>query len=352
MKKKYQYGKNTSHYKMPSYGKGDIINPDLEFAKLQSIENQILAGTKGIKCCVFEDGNYTIVKESESSYKVLLNGTGRKKAACGIVNGIYFEESGRMSWDGLKIGHVNYLYISGTINLFEKKNAYRTFSSTFRRDLPKTTCLMATVDLREGKEEVNTKPFGKVSSMDVVLHTYSKENPHGENLLQNEVTISQKLNFKIGKKNTSNDSIIIIKDKRDSKVPVIDSNSEIILKDKRSKIQLSEDGNSSLNTDNKSIVGAINELASMSKRDSSVVGENYKTKIINFKTSDKGVKLEIEEGEIVFVQVQQRFIDGIKNTGNIAIGYQEDGIVESKNEFIVHIENDEEVAMKAIVYYR
>jgi hypothetical protein len=374
MNKKYQYGKNTAHYKMPSYGKGDIISPELEFDKLQSIENQLLAGTKGIKCCVFEDGNYILRKESETKYKVLLTGTGRKKAACGIVNGIYFEESSKLSWGDLKVGYVNYLYISGTIRLFEKKGAYRPFSSTFKRDLPKTACLMATVDLREGREEVDTKPSGKVSSMDVVRHTYSKENPHGENLIQKEITISEKLNFKISKNKPSNESIITISDERDLKVPVIDTNAEIILKDKRSKTQLSEDGHNSLNTDNKSIIGAINELASLSKADSSDKDgdefdggnaginffkqdssglEAYKTKIINFNTSKKGVKLSVEKNEeVMFVQVQQRFIDKIKNTGIIAIGYHEDGAVKNKNEFVVHIESGEEVSMKAVIYYR
>ena len=127
------------------------------------------------------------------------------------------------------------------------------------------------------------------------------------------------------------------------KVPVIDTDGEIVLKDKRSKIQLSEDGQTSLKTESKSIIGAINELADL---------ESCKTKVINFKTSNIGVKLDIGEGEVIFVQVQKRFIDGVKNTGNIAIGYHEDGMVGSKNEFIVHVESKEEIAMKALIYYR
>ncbi len=369
--KKYQYGKVTSHYKMPAYGVGDIINPDLEFDKLQSLENQLLAGTKGIKCCVFEDGNYSLSKETEKEYKVGLTGTGRKKAACGIVNGVYFEESSKMSWEGLKVGYVHYLYIAPTAKLFRDKNAYRLFSSKVKRDGFKDACLMATVDLKSGVEEVNTRPVGKVSSMDIVSHSYSEENPHGKNLFQNIITISEKLNFAVSENKSSSDSIITIRDERNSKVPVIDTNSEIVLKDKRSKVQLSEDGHNSLNTDNQSIIGAINELASMSKNDDKSFNEemgsggnaginffqksseNCKTKVINFNTSKKGTKLEIElSEEVVFVQVQQRFIDGVKSTGSIAIGYYEDGIVDNKNEFIVHTESDEVVSMKAVIYYR
>jgi len=371
--KKYQYGKITSHYKMPTYGVGDSIDPEIEFDKLQSIENQLLAGTKGIKCCVFEDGNYSLAKETDSEYRVLLTGTGRKKAACGVVNGIYFEESSKIAWNNLKVGYVYYLYITPTAKLFKDKNSYRLFSSKVKRELTKTACLMAKVDLTDGKEEIDTKPFGKVSSMDVVSHTYGKKNPHGENLLQNVITISESLNFNISKNKSSSDSIITIEDDRNSKVPVIDTNGEIILKDKRSKVQLSEEGRTRFDTESQSVIGAINELVLLSKgRDSNddvvEVSENAginffqqgltdlescKMKIVNFKTSKSGTKLNIEVNEeVVFVQVQQRFIDKVKNTGNIAIGYHEDGMVDSKNEFIVHIENGEVIAMKAVIYYR
>ena len=56
------YKRQTQHFGIPVPGK-EKLRSEVEMLKYQIIENQLLAASKGMKCAVFEEGQYTVQKQ-------------------------------------------------------------------------------------------------------------------------------------------------------------------------------------------------------------------------------------------------------------------------------------------------
>ena len=85
------YKNKTRRLEIPVVGDGDRITGQDELLKNQIIENYLLAGSKNIKNCIFDDGYFNVSATSDTTYEVTLSATGHNPSACGIVNGFYFE---------------------------------------------------------------------------------------------------------------------------------------------------------------------------------------------------------------------------------------------------------------------
>jgi len=333
------YSRKTEYFGIPVLGKGDRIDPDIEIERFQIIENQLLAGMKGLKCCVFEDGNYTLNQHTSTEFSVILQSTGPSPSARGIVNSGYFEGGPQILWPSLEKGYKYWLYITWMPRTYVDKRIFRAFSSTTEKDQSKGRfLLLASVDLKSKIPSVNVYPDGKIYADDIISHVADQTNPHGRKMFQDFLTVYKNMKFEIG---DSTSPAIIVDDKRSGKYPTIESTREISLKDKRITLQISDDENPDLKTESNSLVGAINELST------------NRIEIVDFETNGIiGTVVEIPSNlEVMAVTAHQRVVTSLKkNIGEIAIGYSQDGEVKDANKFKVFNSGDIGISMRAVVH--
>lgn len=185
------YKQRTKLFGLPVIGLGDRIQPELELQKYQIIENLLVAGTQGVKNCVFDDGTFRLDRETDETYYVALSASGMSPSAHGIVGGAYFCAPARLKWEGLKNGYRYWLYLRGNPKTFEDPSEVRAVTSQYQ--LEGDVVLLATVDLGSETPVVNPNPDGKIYSEDLARHISDCENPHGRSLFQDELTVRSKL---------------------------------------------------------------------------------------------------------------------------------------------------------------
>lgn len=189
-----QYKQRTKVLGIPVVGNGDHIWPETELMKYQIIENMILAGTKGIKNCLFEEGDLSIEKRPDGKFAVVLRATGQSPSAIGIVSGAYFEAPSRLDWEGLEPGKCYFLYLAGGPRTKIDPSLVRTTASEHeRKELEKTSILIGKADLRGDNAVLDRYPDGKLYARDLARHVSDSENPHGERQYQDELVVRKRL---------------------------------------------------------------------------------------------------------------------------------------------------------------
>ena len=123
------YKQKTAYLGIPVVGFDDHIEPETELRKYQIIENMLIAGTQGVKCCVFDDGDYRIERQADGQYEVTLSATGGSPSASGMVGGAYFFTTDQLKWSDLKAGEMHYLSLTGSYKTFANPSRVRTVSS-------------------------------------------------------------------------------------------------------------------------------------------------------------------------------------------------------------------------------
>jgi len=181
------YSQKTPLFGIPVIGKGDKIQGSIEMRKYRIIENLLVAGTQGVKSCVFDDGDFTIESETDETCRVFLRATGASPSAHGIVGGAYFRSPPQMCWEGLSKGFRHYLYIRGDNRTFEEPSAVRVVASQRQLD-SQNVVLLAEADLRDGIG-LELYPDGKLYSSDLARHVQDSQNPHGRKLEQDEIEV-------------------------------------------------------------------------------------------------------------------------------------------------------------------
>ncbi len=341
------YSNKTPYFGIPFVSEGETIIANEEKKASNIIENQLLAGLKGVKCSVFEEGHFKLVENNDGTCLVSLSKNSMRFALCGVVGGAYVESEEPIVWDGLEIGHKYYLYVQYTNQLFEDEHAFRVIFSTTKKTDNSIFLLLAHVDLKNDNKIINSNPEGKIYSNDIASHTTDKENPHGETLYQDSIVIKKNILFEMNE--DYDGSCVVLKDSRknkNGKKPTIESTSDLALKDKRLEICLSDDENLSLKTENKSLIGAINELGSL------------KSKLIEIETfGSSGVEISIEEAEkIEFVgynQIQVGSSISFQNIGTVIFGYYlEDETVKNKSCFKFYNNGEAGIKVKLFVTFR
>jgi len=192
-----KYRKYTPFFKIPVICADQTVSEQEEWRKYNIIENQLLAGTKGVKCCVFEDGHYRIVDNVDGTFTVMLVGTGQHVALEGILNGGYCFSKNPVLWENLRGGRIYHLYVSYTKKLYEDETAFGIIAkeaTPYSYEIP-TYLYLAKFDATGGKPVVDSFPDGKVYANDIAVHANDTTNPHGTHQVQDQLTIRNQLQF-------------------------------------------------------------------------------------------------------------------------------------------------------------
>jgi hypothetical protein len=302
------YKQCTKRLKIPVHGFGDRLWPETELQRFQIIENMLLAGTKGVRNCVFDDGSFALNPETDKTYVATLSATGHSPSAIGMVGGAYFEAPATITWSGLKSGYFYYLYLRGTSKTFEDFTLVNSISSTFLME--GDNLLIATADCRSENPVIEAYPDGKLYSDDLARHVNDVENPHGRELIQDELFIRNKLVLHSPEGEEAEIEVLV------DGVPVSFASS--------------------------ALPAAVAELA------------GRKIVIVDFETKGSiGNVISAGVGNRVsFVQVSRKFTGfPLKNLGDVAVGYFDgDNQIHTANEFSFYNSGECGIAMRALVY--
>jgi len=160
---KNKYKQRTKLLGIPVPGEDDHIWPKVEMKKWQIVENILVAGMRGMKNCLFDEGDMSLELVDGDTYAVVLRATGRSASAKGVVSGFFFHAPRTVRWEPLKVGRQYYLYLSAMPKTYLDPTKVRTVVSAHslsgRSLLP-----MAVVDLRGDDYSLNSQPDGKVYS--------------------------------------------------------------------------------------------------------------------------------------------------------------------------------------------
>jgi len=179
---KNQYKQKTPVLGIPVVGDKDGIWPAVEIKKWTIVENLLLASMKGIKNCIFQEGDLSLQGD-----RVVLQAIGQSPSGEGVVGGAYFKAAPRVEWILPEGPSLCFLYLRGSAKTYEHPSALRPVASINR--LNGSAVLFATVDLEHMK--LNTRPEGKVYSGDIAKHVGDSKNPHGETLIQDEIEVQR-----------------------------------------------------------------------------------------------------------------------------------------------------------------
>jgi hypothetical protein len=291
------YKKKTPYLGIPVVGNGDRIMPDIEMRKYTIIENMLIAGTQGLTEVVFDDGDYHLDKVGET-YSVNVRAGGTYPSIHGMVGGFYFRAPPKVIWEGLKPDCFYYLYVKATPNTPHERTSIRVTAS--RYPLGKGSLLVATADLRGEAPKIDAEPDGKVYSQDVARHASDDSNPHGRQLIQDELTIAKVLELGEG-----------------------------------AQIK---------------VAGSLIPIDTFAETVASLGGR--RTERIDFNSGGpEGIVLRAS-GKVFSVQVHERGKPGIVDlaVGDVGIGYfGEDETADEECEFVVYNNGAEGVPMRALV---
>jgi len=241
----------SKYFGIPMVTKGKMLEVSEEDRKVRIIENQLMAATKGIKCCVFRDGKYSIIDNYDNTYNVILTSNGSSLPLEGMINGGYVRTEDDIIWDQLIKGKIYYLYLQWKDGMYENPSSFTIISSESLKRNDKTL-LLAKVDLTT-EPTIDTNPDNKIYNSDLAQHILDTKDPHGETLEQTKIN-AQQINIE-----TKDDTIVggLLKfiNKRTTNKEIIEVEGEFIVKDSCGELK----------TNSKSIVGAINELDDMIK---------------------------------------------------------------------------------------
>lgn len=190
------YKQRTKVLGIPVVGYGDRVWPEVELKKYQLLENMLLAAMKGIDNCLFEEGDMVLNKLEGGTFSVTLHPIGVTRSAVGILGGTYFSAPPSVEWNNLDVGKIYYLYLTKTAKTLVDPTSIRTFTSEYAKEV-RGTILMGIVDLKNDPPSLERYPDDKLYTSDLAEHLLDAQNPHGDSISQDELTISKKLNLDV-----------------------------------------------------------------------------------------------------------------------------------------------------------
>lgn len=221
----------TNFYNIPYATEGDFISAEQERRQAQIIENQLVAANRFLDCVVIKEGEFSL-QEEDDGVVLEISSYGRNPAVMGIVNGGLCLTYSTMTWKKVPYGKVYYYYVDWTSEMFEEHEHFNLSVTDIQRDLEdRKTLLMAVVDTTTKKVRLNERPEGKLYVESFTKHVSSTENPHGPEMKVDKIVTGEAA-----------------------------SAGDLKLTDARVSVKLSDESDSGLQTESRSLVGAINEL--------------------------------------------------------------------------------------------
>ena len=186
------YKNKTTFYKIPYMGNGDILVEEDEKQQMTIIDNLLYAATFGASKCLIEDGDYELSDVTENSCRVKIKPYS-EYTLLGIINYRLFMYTKVLSSILMMKGAYYYIYVQYSQNLDLSPTQFTLAVETRPHDERSETKLkIAEVDFT-GNYPILKYDLDKVYAKNILAHTRDTTNPHGEELTQDTLKITNKL---------------------------------------------------------------------------------------------------------------------------------------------------------------
>ena len=186
------YKKKTAIYGIPYISSGEKLSSSDEERKFRMIDNLLFAANCGVSKALFDDGDYKITDNKNGTYTLdivpVLNYT-----LLGLLNNRLFYSKNAVQFPNLRVGRFYWFYAVYDEDLNLEPSKFRKMSSDLERAESPYELLLATLDLRGRVPVLNDEPTGKVYSQDVLAHMSDKTCPHGKDLFQDRLHVTEAL---------------------------------------------------------------------------------------------------------------------------------------------------------------
>jgi hypothetical protein len=150
----------------------------------------LLAGTQGLRNCLFTEGDLVLEKQTDGKFCAVLRALSASVAATGVISGSYFRAPPVLKWENLETGKLYYLSLIGSPKTLTEHDMVRPVVSEFEQK-DKQGILIGIANLKNGVSALERYPRGKVYARDLGKHISDNENPHGESLVQDELVVKR-----------------------------------------------------------------------------------------------------------------------------------------------------------------
>jgi len=266
-KKRMAYSGRTTFYQIPIALDGDILDEAENIQQMQMVDDLLESAVGIVGTGVIKEGNFSIVTDTGSGYKVLLKPVSGN-AIHGLLGSGLASSKSQVTWEGLYSGNFYYLYLRFTTNLYENSAAFTTTVRTTPVSSDNFNFLyMATLDLTGGSPVLDINPEGKVYAREFTTHIGTSVNPHTNYLTQTNLTVTGSISGNlnptksiwINQEDVLSTAPLITFNHVTSGAPLIRSLDELSFQDVRMSTKLSASGQTSFINGKTSLVGAINQ---------------------------------------------------------------------------------------------
>ena len=185
------YSKKTFYYEIPYMGYGDMMTQQSNQRQMSIIDNLLYAATFGASKCIIQDGKYSLQKDGEF-YRLKVSPLNGNHSLVGILNYRLFDVKGNIVSQVLLKGYYYYVYICYTTMLETNPEAIMVQCSRYNKPLDNTKLKICQVDLTGEQPKIITD-VDKVLAKNILAHTQDRTNPHGKELIQEEIKVLNKL---------------------------------------------------------------------------------------------------------------------------------------------------------------
>lgn len=191
------YSNKTQFYKIPCMKFGDMLTQQDELQQMSIIDNLLYAATFGADKCIIEDGKYSLQQSDENKgyYRVKVQGYGMGGYAClGILNyRLYRSKEFKSPYFGKGYFYV-YICYTFAMNKYPDRFTIQVSKDDSLDKNNSSVLKICQVDYRDDKP-VLKDDINKVYAKNVLAHTQDKTNPHGENLIQKNMEVTDEFKY-------------------------------------------------------------------------------------------------------------------------------------------------------------
>lgn len=188
------YRNRTTFFEIPYMGYGDMLTESDEKAQMTVIDNLLYAATCGVSKCIIEDGRYELEKSKEDDFlcRIKISPYDGKYALLGIINYRLFLQDDTIYTPYIAKGEHYHIYLQYTNYMELDSSAFEITYSYRELDDYDIRIKLCELDWT-GDEPVLITDINKVTAKNLLAHSQDRTNPHGEQLIQKSLQVTDEL---------------------------------------------------------------------------------------------------------------------------------------------------------------
>lgn len=189
------YKLKTNFFRIPYMGQGDIMTQEQNSVQMSIIDNLLYAATFGCSKCLLQQGRYEGTYDQYRSQAQIKIIPYEKFSLMGVLNYRLFYFEGVLDLGLFLLGkrYYIYLYYDEQLQNNPQKVSIRAFEQ--KKQITEYNMLLCVATVTYESIEIETD-VSKVYGKNILAHTQDTTNPHGEQLIQKKLVVTDEIIYK------------------------------------------------------------------------------------------------------------------------------------------------------------